>query len=112
MLGADVLVLRSTGRRTGSPRDAPLFFVPHGEGFAVVAANAASTRQPAWWLNLQQHPEGQALVRGRTYALRARAASEQETALLWPQLAANYSGIEHYRSIATRELPVVVLEPL
>ena len=110
-LGADVLVLSTTGRRSGKHRDAPLFFVPHLRGFAVVAANAASVHPPAWWLNLQQDPDGQALVHGHTYSVRARPASEQETAELWPRLAENYSGIEHYKSIARRELPVVLLEP-
>jgi deazaflavin-dependent oxidoreductase (nitroreductase family) len=110
-LGADVLVLSTTGRRSGRQRDAPVFFVPYGQGFAVLAANAASARPPAWWLNLQQHPDAEALVRGHTYSVRSRAASEQETAELWPRLAENYSGIEHYRSVARRELPVVVLEP-
>jgi deazaflavin-dependent oxidoreductase (nitroreductase family) len=110
-LGADVLVLGTLGRHSGKHRDAPLFFVPYGEGFAVLAANAASSRPPAWWLNLQHHPDAEALVRGRTYSVRARVASEQETADLWPRLAENYSGIEHYKSIARRELPVVVLEP-
>jgi F420H(2)-dependent quinone reductase len=109
-LGADVLVLSTVGRNSGRRRDAPLFFVPHGEGFAVVAANAASTRPPAWWLNLQQHPDAKALVRGHTHSVRARTASEQETADLWPRLAKNYSGIDYYKSIARRELPVVVLD--
>ena len=45
-----------------------------------------------------------------TYLVRARTASEQETADLWPRLAKNYSGIDYYKSIARRELPVVVLE--
>jgi F420H(2)-dependent quinone reductase len=110
-LGADVLVLRTLGRRSGQWRDAPVFFVPRGDGFAVVASNAASTRPPAWWFNLQDHPDADALVRGRTYPVRARAATEAEITELWPRLVDLYSGYEHYRSIATRELPVVVLEP-
>ena len=110
-LGADILVLRTVGRRSGQPRDAPMFFVPHGEGFAVVASNAASTRAPAWWFNLQDHPDVDALVRGRSYPVHARAATEREVSELWPQLVDLYSGYEHYKSIAKRELPVVVLEP-
>jgi F420H(2)-dependent quinone reductase len=110
-LGADILVLRTLGRRSGQQREAPMFFVRHGDGFVVVASNAASARAPAWWLNLQEHPDADALVRGRTHPVRARLATEQELTELWPQLVELYSGYEHYRSIATRELPVVVLEP-
>jgi F420H(2)-dependent quinone reductase len=110
-LGNDILVLRTIGRRSGVPRDAPMFYVPHGDGFAVVASNAASARTPAWWFNLQDHPDADALVRGHSHPVYARAASEQEIEKLWPQLVEIYSGYEHYRSIATRELPVVILEP-
>jgi F420H(2)-dependent quinone reductase len=102
-------VLRTVGRRSGRGRDAPLFFVPHGEGFAVVASNAASARPPAWWLNLQAAPDAEAVVRGRTYPIRARAATEEEVTELWPRLVRLYPGYEHYRSIAKRELPVVIL---
>ncbi len=109
--GVQILVLRSTGRRSGQQRDSPMFFLDHGKGFAVVASNGASKRTPAWWLNLQAHPDAEALVRGITYAVKARAASEQETETLWPAFVELYSGYEHYKSIATRELPVVILEP-
>jgi deazaflavin-dependent oxidoreductase (nitroreductase family) len=109
-LGADVLVLRTVGRRSGRRRDAPLFFVPHGEGFAVVASNAASARPPAWWLNLQAAPDAEAVVRGRAYPVCARAATEEEVAELWPRLVCLYPGYEHYRSLATRVLPVVILD--
>ncbi|HWX44670.1 MAG TPA: nitroreductase/quinone reductase family protein [Solirubrobacteraceae bacterium] len=110
-LGTEFLVLRTVGRRTGRERDAPLLFVRHGEAFVIVASNAASKRVPAWWFNLQEQPDAEALAGGRIYPVRARAATEQEVADLWPQLVKLYSGYDHYKSIATRELPVVVLEP-
>lgn len=111
LLGADVLLLRTTGRRSGEIREAPAFFVTHEDAFAVVAANAASRRFPAWWLNLQANPEAEALVAGRWLAVRARRGTDAETASLWPKLTATYAGYDHYKSIATRELPVVLLEP-
>lgn len=110
-LGSDILVLRTVGRRSGQKRDAPLLFLPYGDAFAIVASNAASARPPAWWFNLQDHPDADALVRGRTHPVRARAATEQEIAELWPRLVELYSGYAHYQSIATRELPVVILQP-
>lgn len=110
-LGSDILVLRTTGRRSGQPRDAPLLCLPHGESYVIVASNAASTRTPAWWFNLQEHPDAEALVHGRTQLVRARPATEAEIAELWPQLVELYGGYAHYKSIATRELPVMILEP-
>ena len=110
-LGGDILVLRTTGRRSGRVRDAPLLFVTQGDGFAVVASNAASARLPAWWFNLQDHPDAEAVLRGNTHPVRARAATEEERAELWLRLVRLYSGYTHYESIAKRELPIVVLEP-
>jgi deazaflavin-dependent oxidoreductase (nitroreductase family) len=109
--GAEILVLRTTGRRSGQQRDSPMFFLRHDDGFAVVASNAASKRTPAWWFNLQEHPDAEALVGGVTYLVRARAADEQEVADLWPAFVKLYSGYDYYKSIATRELPVVILDP-
>lgn len=109
--GAEILVLRTTGRRSGQQRDSPMFYLPHSAGFAVVASNAASQRPPAWWLNLQADPQAEALVRGATHPVTARAATEEEIAELWPAFVKLYSGYDHYKSIATRELPVVVLDP-
>lgn len=110
-LGADVVVLRTTGRKSGEQRDAPVFYVAHDGGWAVVAANAASKRPPAWWLNLQAKPEADAFVEGKWHPIRARKATQEEHETLWPRLVDMYAGNEHYKSIARRELPVVVLEP-
>jgi deazaflavin-dependent oxidoreductase (nitroreductase family) len=111
-MGADVLVLRTLGRRSGEPREAPMFYLPFHDGWAVVASNAASVRPPAWWLNLQATPEADALVPGSGWApVRARRATEAERDELWPRFVAMYRGYDRYAELATREMPVVVLEP-
>jgi deazaflavin-dependent oxidoreductase (nitroreductase family) len=110
-LGTEFLVLRTVGRRSGQPRDAPLLYLRHSEDFVIVASNAASSRPPAWWFNLQDRPDAEVLVHGRTHPVRARVAAAEEITELWPQLVKVYSGYDHYKSIATRELPVVILEP-
>jgi deazaflavin-dependent oxidoreductase (nitroreductase family) len=110
-LGADVLVLRTTGRRSGEKRESPMFYVPHGGGYAVVASNAASKRTPAWWLNLEARRDAHALVGGEWRAVAARRATADEAAELWPRFVEMYRGYDHYKEIASREMPVVVLEP-
>lgn len=110
-LGVEVLVLRTVGRRSGKVRESPMFYLPHGDGFAVVASNAASARPPAWWLNLQAQPDAEALLKGRTHPVRGRRATDAEAAQLSPRFSELYEGYDHYEEIATRELPVVVLEP-
>ncbi|HEY7831259.1 MAG TPA: nitroreductase/quinone reductase family protein [Solirubrobacteraceae bacterium] len=107
----DVLVLRTVGRRSGKPRESPMFSLKYGEGYAVVASNGAAKHTPAWWHNLQDRPEAEAFVQGTSHPVRARAATEREISELWPRFVALYSGYEYYKSIATREMPVVILEP-
>jgi F420H(2)-dependent quinone reductase len=111
LFGSPLLVLRTTGRRSGRVRESPVLFVDKGDGYAVVASNAASQRPPAWWLNLQAQADCEAFVRRRWRPVRAREATEAESAALWPRLDAAYVGFEHYRSLATRQLPVVILDP-
>jgi len=106
-----VLTLRTTGRRSGQPRDSPVFYLQDANNYAIVASNAGSPRPPAWWLNLQAQPDAEARVRGTSHRVRARLASEAETEALWPRFVAMYAGYDHYQSIATRTLPVVILEP-
>src|ERR1700689_1842711 len=72
---SDVLVLRTIGRRSGKPRESPMFCLPYGEGgYAVVASNGAAKHTPSWWHNLQDQPEAEAFVRGDSHPVRARAA--------------------------------------
>ena len=111
MLGADVVVLRTTGRRSGEPRESPLFHVRDGASYVVVASNAAAPAPPAWWLNLQARPEADVIEAGRRVPVRARRATAEEESRLWPRLVGAYRGYEHYKAIATREMPVVLLEP-
>jgi F420H(2)-dependent quinone reductase len=109
--GAPVLVLRTTGRKSGEPREAPMFFIRHGEGWAVVASNAASKRPPAWFLNLKADPSATVIVGGGEHGVSCREASSDEASELWPRFVEIYRGYDHYKEIATRELPVVILEP-
>jgi deazaflavin-dependent oxidoreductase (nitroreductase family) len=109
--GSRLLVLRTIGRRSGQPRESPMVFIDDGNLAIVCASNAASERPPAWWLNLQAQPEAEALIRGEWRRVRARAATDEETARLWPRLQATYEGFDHYAALATRPMPVVILEP-
>ena len=110
-LGADILVLRTTGRRSGQPREAVAIYVRDGDAYVVVPSNAASKRTPAWWHNLRADPNAEVLVDGSWLPVTAREATDAERDRLWPRLVAAYSGYEHYRRVAGRELTVVMLEP-
>ena len=110
-LGAEVLVLRTVGRKSGKPRENPLMYVRHNGGFAVAASNAGADRAPAWWLNLQARPDAEVVVRGDVRRVRAREATDGEVAAVWPQMVEMYEGFEHYTTVTDRKFPVVMLEP-
>lgn len=110
-LGIEVLVLRTTGRRSGRPREVPVYFLRDAGTFVTVASNGGAAKPPAWWLNLQARPDAEVLVRGKWRPVTARQASDAEAARLWPKLGALFEGYDHYRTLTTRELAVVVLEP-
>ena len=109
--GAPLIVLRTTGRRSGEARESPMLFVRDGPSFVVCPSNAASRRPPAWWLNLQATPDAEVYADGRWHPVRAREASPEEAKALWPRMRATYEGFDHYVKVAGREFPLVVLEP-
>ena len=109
--GMPVLVLTTTGRKSGKRRATPLGYLRDGERFAVLAANAGNDRPPAWWLNLQAHPRAQVEVDGRRVTVTGRRASEEEDARLWREFAAANPAFGEYRNLTTRRIPVVILEP-
>jgi deazaflavin-dependent oxidoreductase (nitroreductase family) len=106
------LLLTHTGHKTGRPYTIPLLYIPDGERFIVVGSNAGDAKPPAWWRNLQAHPEARAQVGAHEYAVRARVAQGEERARLWAALVANYRDYARYerKTRGMRELPVVVLE--
>ena len=106
----DMLLLTTVGRKSGRERTAPLLYVIAGESFVVVPSNAGDHRPPAWWLNLEARPEATVRVGVEMHEVRARRASPEEAERLWPQLEASYTSYAAYRTRASREIPVVLLE--
>ena len=108
------LLLTHTGHKSGRAYTIPLLYVADGDRFVVVGSNAGDAKPPAWWRNLQTRPEARVQVGAREVGVRARLAAGEERARLWGALVANFRDYARYeRNMrGTRELPVVVLEPL
>lgn len=106
-----VLLLTTTGRKSGEPRTAPVLYLADGDGFVVINTNAGNAKVPAWSLNLRAHPEAEVEVKGRRTKVRARLAEGQERADLWRRHMEQYSGWDYYESKLDREVGVFVLEP-
>ncbi len=111
MVGAPVLLLTTTGRKTGKQRTIPLLYLEDGENLIVVASNGGTPRHPAWWLNLRADPEATVEAGRRELRVRAEEANPEEKERLWPKLVAMYGPYESYRRRTDREIPVVILRP-
>jgi F420H(2)-dependent quinone reductase len=106
------LYLHTVGRRTGTRRRTPLYYLDDGDSLAIVTSNAGRDREPAWWLNLQATPDAEVEVGKDRRSVRARPATETEYDRLWPQFVAGLRNYESYRRRTERKIEVVILEPL
>lgn len=109
--GMPVLLLTTTGRRSGKARTTPLTFFRDGTDFVVIASNGGADRPPAWSLNLQQTPRAVVRIGTDTLVVTARPASEQERERLWVVVTGTYAGYARYQERTTRRIPVVLLTP-
>ncbi len=108
--GHDTLLLVTRGRRSGILRRTALIYGVEGAAYVLVASNAGSTRHPAWYLNLLDEPEVTVQVGAERFAARARTATSDERAELWPQMVAIFAMFTRYQVKAGREIPLVILD--
>jgi F420H(2)-dependent quinone reductase len=105
------VLLTTTGRRTGRPRTTPLALTLVGDRLVLIASDGGAARHPAWYLNLEAHPDV-VVRRGTTdVRCRARTATGAEREELWRAAVANHGGYADYQRRTERPIPVVVLEP-
>ena len=107
--GLPVLLLTTTGRKSGKRRTTPLLYVEDAGRYVVVASVGGAPKHPAWYLNLQTDPTATVEVGGRRLTARAETAGPEERARLWRALTAMYPTYDAYQAKTTREIPVVVL---
>lgn len=108
---APILLLTTTGRKSGQPRTAPVLYLADGDNYVVINTNAGNDKTPAWSLNLRANPEAEVEVKGRRTKVRARLAEGEERADLWRRSMEQYSGWDFYESKLDRAVGVFVLEP-
>jgi deazaflavin-dependent oxidoreductase (nitroreductase family) len=110
---APVLLITTTGRKSGEPRTAPVLYLADGERLVLINTNAGNQRIPAWSLNLKANPEAEVEVGRKRQAVRARIATGEERAELWRKSNEQYAGFDDYieKLGPDREVSVFVLEP-
>jgi deazaflavin-dependent oxidoreductase (nitroreductase family) len=108
------LRLKTVGRRSGQERVAILGYYEDGPNLITLAMNGWAAAEPAWWLNLQAHPDAVVELKTGSRAVWARAAVGEERARLWAKVR-GYSGygddVDSYASLRSSETAVIVLEP-
>ena len=107
--GVPVLLLTTTGRKTGKRRTTPLLYVEQGDRYVVVASVGGAPSHPAWYLNLRSNPAATIQVGGRKLAVTAESAGPGERAPLWSPLTQMWPRYDDYQAKTRREIPVVIL---
>jgi deazaflavin-dependent oxidoreductase (nitroreductase family) len=106
-----MMMLTTTGRKSGQPRTTPLNCTTDGDRYLAVASYGGDDRDPQWFKNLQANPDATIQVGGDTIAVRASVATPEEKKTLWPKVVAAYKGYENYQRKTERDIPVVILTP-
>jgi deazaflavin-dependent nitroreductase family protein len=105
-----VLLLTTTGRKSGKPRTQPLTYARTADGYAVIASKGGAAQHPYWYLNLRANPLAEVRIGRETQQVRAREAEGDERERLWRELADVHSGYDRYALKTSRRIPVIVLE--
>jgi deazaflavin-dependent oxidoreductase (nitroreductase family) len=108
---APVLLLTTTGRKSGQQRTAPVVYLADGDNVVVINTNAGHEKIPAWSLNLKAKPEAEVEIGGDRRPVVARVAEGDERADLWRRHNIQYSGFDEYDENIRRRPEVFVLEP-
>ena len=111
-LGRPILLLTTTGRKSGRSYTTPLQYLSDGDDVVLAASNGGSQRHPDWWLNLRAHPEAKVQIRLQRKRVVAEIAKGKERDRLWGRLVQMYRGYQDYQETAEREIPVVILRPI
>jgi deazaflavin-dependent oxidoreductase (nitroreductase family) len=106
MAGRNLILLTTTGARSGAPHTVVLGFGRHGDSIVAIASNNGATAHPAWYFNLLARPTATVELGPDKFEVRARTAKPEERALL----AKAVPYLERQQQLTEREIPIVVLE--
>jgi proline iminopeptidase len=108
--GSKILLLTTTGRKSGDPTTAPLIFGLDGENPVIVASKGGAPEHPGWYKNLVKNPEAEVQIKGDVFRVRARDAEGEERDRLWELMNGHWPDYAEYQTKTDRQIPVVVLE--
>lgn len=109
--GAPLLLLHTTGAKSGQERINPVMYRTDGDRLVVFASKAGADTNPDWYHNLRANPGATVEVGSDTKPVRARVASQDERDRLWAAQKKEWPGFADYETKTSRQIPVVILEP-
>ena len=109
---APVLLLTTTGRKTGKPRTTPLLYLEDARRYVVIASVGGAPKHPAWYLNLRNDANATIQVGNRKLNVNAATATPEERGRLWARAVEMYAGYAGYQAKTSREIPLVILTPV
>jgi deazaflavin-dependent oxidoreductase (nitroreductase family) len=108
--GAHILILTTIGRKSGEERKNPLIFREVDGGYAIVSSKGGAPQDPDWHFNLVADPNVKVQILADKFAAKARIASDEERAKIWPQMVEIWPDYDEYTKKTDREIPIVILE--
>lgn len=109
--GAPILLLTTTGRKTGLPRTIAIIYGRDNEDYLLTASQGGAPLHPSWYLNLQANPEAQIQVKAEVIPVVTRTASESEKPRLWKIETDVWPNYDVYQQRTTRSIPIVIVTP-
>ncbi len=109
--GVPLLILHSTGAKSGEPRENPLVYQPQGSSFVVFASGGGAPRHPDWYYNLVAMPHAVVEVGEEVVEVTARVANGSERDWLWDLQKRSIPAFAEHEQKTVRQIPVIVLEP-
>ncbi len=108
--GTTILLLTTSGRKTGNSTTTPLIYTLDGDNPVVVASKGGAPEHPGWYLNMLKTPHVEVQIKGETFHAHPRTAEGEERERLWKQMAVAWPDYDEYQTKTDRKIPVVVLE--
>ncbi len=112
MKGRPLLLLTTTGAKSGQLRTKPMMFIPDGDRLLVIASNAGAPTHPDWYRNLVAHPEVTVEVGNETFKAIATVSEGLERQRLWSRVVEQYPFFADHQAKTSRQIPVIVLKRL
>ena len=108
--GAEILILTTVGRKSGVERKNALIFREVDDAYAIVSSDGGAEANPGWHFNLEADPNVKVQIKADRFAARARVATDEERARIWPLMTEVWPDYDNYTKKTDRQIPIVVLE--